>query len=437
MKNRKAALQQKLDGAIKAYREHVTKDLPGDITAEDLQAHDEKSAELKKAMARAAAALNSENAALEAEALLVPAREGTDRSAEISGGEDRSRLDPRAGFNSIGEFVSAVIGAGRPGARSVDERLHFEAAAPTTYGNVNTGADGGYLVPPEFARQVYSHSLAEGSFLPLTDELPVSGNSITLPRDETTPWGTDGIRMYWQGEASAANQTKPKLGEASLKMRKIIGLVPLTDELAADALAAGSYCRKKLGEALAWKVNSAIVDGTGTGMPLGFRASSVIVAQAAEGSQTADTINAANVAKMLGRLPPASLASSKVRWLISNDSINQLPLMTIGQQPIWTPPQAGFKDAPMGYLLGRPIVVSQVCQTLGDAGDIQLVDFGQYVTISKGPEYAESMHLFFDADAMAIRLTFRMDGQPWMSAPVSPANGATTLSPFVQLAARA
>ena len=42
----------------------------------------------------------------------------------------------------------------------------------------------------------------------------------------------------------------------------------------------------------------------------------------------------------------------------------------------------------------------------------------------------------FDADAMAFRTTFRMDGQPKLAAPITPAKGSNTLSPFVQLAAR-
>jgi HK97 family phage major capsid protein len=280
------------------------------------------------------------------------------------------------------------------------------------------------------------HSLDEGSFLPLTDQLPIGGNSITFPTDETTPWGTDGIRVYWASEADAANQKKPKLGEKTMKLRKIIGLVPMTDELLADGLAGGAYVNKKLGQHLAWTINTAIVDGNGAGKPLGFRTAAAIITQTKEAGQAADTIVAANVAKMLGRLTPAALASPSTRWLLNNDCLNQLITMTIGNVPIWTPPSAGLKDAPLGFLLGRPIVPTQAAQTLGDLGDIQLVDFRQYATISKGPEYAESIHLFFDADATAFRLVFRMDGQPWLAAPVSPANGANTLSPFVQLEAR-
>lgn len=427
MKNRLAALQQKLDGAIKAYREHMDKE-PAEA---EVDAHAATAATLKAAMDRASAAVAGERAAREAEGQALEAGEGT----TVVVGDDRKAADPKRGFAHLAEFVAATIQAGQPNG-VVDKRLGIAAQAPTTYGNESAGADGGYLVPREFSREVYTHSLDEGSFLPLTKALPISGNSMTFPTSETTPWGTNGIRVYWASEAGAATQTKPVLGERTLKLKKLIGLVPLTDELMADATAAAAFASGELGKSLAWKVNDGIVNGNGVGAPLGFRTSAVMISQAKNASQTADTIDANNVAKMFGRLTPAAQRSSKLRWLIHPDALNQVMTMTLGNQPIWTPPQQGFTQAPVGLLLGRPIVPTQVCQTLGDQGDIMLVDFNEYVTISKGPEYAESMHLFFDYDAGALRLTFRVDGQPWMSAAVSPANGSSTSSPFVQLDAR-
>lgn len=429
-------LQRKADGAIKAYRAHLDTEPPTEAAA--LSAYNDTAAKLKGEMDAVTAAISGERAAIEAERSL----EGLtiSENATISGGEDRADADGMRGFRSSGDFLVAVHRACIKGG-STDKRLVYEkpsvgAATPSTYGNEATGADGGYLVPPDIAKVIYAHSLQEGSFLPLTDQIPIQGNTITFPKDETTPWGSNGIRVYWQGEAGAPTNTKPVVGESTLKLRKLIGLVPMTDELIADALAGSAYVNKKLGTSMAWKVNQSLVEGTGGGTPLGYRNSGAIITQAAEGGQTATTVNALNVAKMLARLLPASLASSSTRWLINNDVLPQLMTMTVGNQPIWTPPNAGFKDAPMGFLLGRPIVITQVCKTLGAVGDIQLVDFAQYQTIAKGPEYAESMHLFFDADAMAFRLVFRCDGAPWISAPVTPANGANSLSAFVQLAAR-
>jgi HK97 family phage major capsid protein len=67
-----------------------------------------------------------------------------------------------------------------------------------------------------------------------------------------------------------------------------------------------------------------------------------------------------------------------------------------------------------------------------------LADMSYYQSITKteGVTMATSMHLYFDADTMAFRATFRVDGIPKLSTPVTPAKGSNTLSPFVQLEAR-
>jgi HK97 family phage major capsid protein len=64
---------------------------------------------------------------------------------------------------------------------------------------------------------------------------------MSLPRDETTPWGTDGVRAYWQGEATAGTPTKPVLGRSEYKLKKLMALVPVTNELLSDATALSAY----------------------------------------------------------------------------------------------------------------------------------------------------------------------------------------------------
>ena len=89
-------------------------------------------------------------------------------------------------------------------------------------------------------------------------------------------------------------------------------------------------------------------------------------------------------------------------------------------------------------LLGLPVIFSQHPAAFSSQGDVLLVDLQYYQTITKaaGLQTATSMHLYFDADAVAFRTTFRMDGQSKIAQAVAPAKGATTLSPFVQLGAR-
>lgn len=353
--------------------------------------------------------------------------------SRISGGTPRVLEDPKRGFHSFGEFASVVMSAGTPGARGMDERLSVMAAAPGTYGSEGSGQDGGFLVPPEFSREVFQHSLEQDALLPMTDNFPVSGNSLTFPRDETTPWGTDGIRAYWENEAAAATATKPKGDLATMRLNKLFALVPVTDELAADAQALEAYIGRKVAESIRWKTNLSIFEGSGIGQPKGFFGSAPQVSVAKEASQTADTIVGENIAKMFARqIDPANAV-----WLVNHDAYPQLSLMNKANQMLWQP---DFRVGPGGSLFGRPVIITQLCKTVGDQGDIIFANLRYYRSITKsgsGIETATSMHLYFDAGATAFRATFRIDGKPALSAAVSPANGSSTLSPFVTLDVRA
>jgi HK97 family phage major capsid protein len=324
-----------------------------------------------------------------------------------------------------------------PGIRP-DQRL---AGAPSTYGNESTGADGGYAVPPEFSREIFRLSLGEDSLIPMTDNTNVGGNSMVFPKDETTPWGTDGIRAYWQAEASTATATKPKLGTTVLRLHKLMGLVPLTDELIADTNALDSYLPSKVGDSIRWKSNESILFGTGAGQPQGLLSSGAAISVAKETGQAAATVNIQNLSNMLARLMPGSLSSAV--WMIHPSVIPQLFQLTLGNYPIFLPIGAGAGGAQSQglafQLMGRPVMVTQHASALGTVGDISLLDLSYYRTITKasGVETATSMHLYFDADATAFRAIFRLDGQSKIAAPVSPAKGSATLSPFVQLATRA
>ena len=151
----------------------------------------------------------------------------------------------------------------------VDDRLLIGAAAPTTYGNEASGSDGGFSIPPQYASDIFTLSLGENALLPYTDDITIDGNNMSFPKDETTPWGSDGIRAYWQGEAQAGSQTKPALQLNSLKLKKLMALVPVSDELLSDTSALNSYLPKKIGASIQWKTNEAILFGQGGSVPFG------------------------------------------------------------------------------------------------------------------------------------------------------------------------
>jgi HK97 family phage major capsid protein len=436
MNKRLQALLQQRAAAVAAMTKIHTEAGDAALSAEQQSAFDAAQAQL----AGLDADINRVKAAIEAErgsAIVLPA------DARIEVGVDRRTLDATHGFRSLADFCTAAHGAQIRGVQ--DERLQFGSisdergarfgAAATTYGNEGSIADGGFLVPPEYSREVWQHSLEEDAFLPMCDGQVVAGNTMSYPKDETTPWGTDGVRAYWENEAAQATQTKPKGEVNTLRLKRLTALIPVTDELQADGVAVGSYVASKASQSIRWKTNLALFSGTGVGQPEGIFGSAARVDVAKETSQTADTVNATNIAKMFAR----QIQKRGAVWMINSDVLPQLVVMTIGNQPIWTAPNSGMADAPLGRLLGLPIMESEVMDTVGDVGDIGLVNWKYQRAIQKagGIETAQSMHLYFDQNMNAWRFTFRVDAKPVLNAAVTPPNSSNTKSPFVFLAERA
>lgn len=360
-------------------------------------------------------------------------------NAKITATKTNLADDPKRGFKTFGEFAVAVKAAGMEG-REPDSRLVIGAASgPTTFGNEGVGADGGFAIPPDFSSDIWTLSQTEESLIPLTDNTETRRNAMTWPQDETTPWGTDGVRAYWASEGTAGTQTKPKLGTASLRMDKLIAIVPMTDELLEDDSSLMSYLPGKVADSIRWKSNEAIFTGTAAGQLMGMMNSPAIIEVAKESGQAANTLQALNVAKMVARLSPGSFG--RAMWVINQDVLPALFTLTLGNYPIYLPATGavgGIQGNPYGTLLGRPIMVSQHAETFSAAGDVQLHDFKAYRTLTKagGIQTATSMHLFFDADVTAFRATFRLGGGPKQKAAITPAKGSNTLSPFVRLGAR-
>ncbi len=398
-------------------------------------ASDTKSAEIERTQAQIDLEQEMIAAQSAAGSVVILAGNGTNVSTE-----DRAAADRSAGFKNFGDFAHAVFQAGLPG-NAPDQRLINlrNAAAPSVYGSESSGADGGFIVPPQFAQDIFTLSLDDEALLPLTDNVEVSSNAMVFPKDETTPWGTDGITVAWQSEGLAAATSKPKLGTSALRLKKLMALVPITDELLSDTDALTSYLPKKVASRMQWKINESILFGSGAGIPQGALSGGAVITQAKDSGQATNTLSPTNLANMISRLPPGSFKNAV--WIVNNSVLPALFTLTLGNYPIYLPVgggQGSMRGSPYGTLLGRPVYVSQHASAFSSQGDVILVDLSYYQTITKegGMQTATSMHLYFDADATAFRTLFRMDGQSKISAPIAAAKGSSTLSPFIQLASR-
>lgn len=377
-------------------------------------------------------------------ALATTLQKATDdkRPRDIKVG-DNGADDPRLGFKTGHDQIRSVIKwYQQDQAARDDDRMKrlvaMSTKAPSTYANEGLGADGGFLLAPQFGNEVLAFTFDDESLYGRTDNYTTGSNNLTLPRDETTPWGTNGVQVYWTAEAAQATQSKLKIGQTNLILEKLTALVPCTDEMLQDSFVGlGQYITRQAGERIRWAVDEAIVNGGGAGKPLGFLNSGAIVSQAKVTSQTAATVNLTNCASMISRIPSSSLRS--LVWLCHPSVLPQLMIMTNGNNSLWIASGEIEGKGPMlGRFMGIPLVPSQHCQILGTQGDIFLVDLSQYVTLSKGDgiQTAMSMHLFFDYNVSTFRFNFRCAGRPWQSSYFTSAYGSFTQSPFVTLDTR-
>lgn len=350
-------------------------------------------------------------------------------------------LYARDGFHHLHDFARAVHAACAVGGGPIDPRLQAPpsapGAAPTNFHQEQGTTEGGYMVPPAFRTEIRDLIFDEDSLLSMVDVEPTDKNAVETLKDETTPWGATGIQANWRAEGTQMSPSELETKKDMVSIHQLYAFVLATEELLSDAPRLRNRLGKKSAEAIGWKASDAIFAGSGVGQPLGVLNAPGVVTVAKESGQAADTIVVQNILNMYIRMFSSSI--SRAHWQANVEILPQLALMTIGDQPIWTPPRDGIRAAPGGFLLGRPIRWSDHAKQLGDKGDLTFMDPKGYhgLTRQTAPDFAESMHLYFDYNMHAFRWTFRFGGQPHLSAPVSPPNGTTTKAHFVTLAERA
>jgi HK97 family phage major capsid protein len=345
-------------------------------------------------------------------------------------------------FTSFGEQLIAVVKSGM-NQHDTDQRL---IQASISGMSETVPSDGGFLVQKDFSDTLLQRTYELGYLTSKVLRIPVSANSNGTKinaidedsRVDGSRWG--GVLAYWQNEADTKVGTKTKFRQIELNLKKLTGLCYATDEILQDAAALEAVIMQTFPQEFNFKVEDAIVNGTGAGQPLGFMNSGAVLQVAKDAADSGPTVSTNDVLAMWSRCWGRSRLNAA--WLINQDVEPKLYPLTLGSgtavQLLYTPPGArGNEGGQYGLLLGRPVVPVEYCATLGTPGDIILADLSQYVMIDKGaPQAASSIHVRFINDETTFRFVYRVDGQPTWKKPLTPKNGTNTYSPFITLATR-
>lgn len=351
-------------------------------------------------------------------------------------------------FDNVGEFAQTVWNHTAPqGVPSADGRKKFDAIRAY---QEKVPSEGGFLVPEEFRAELLRISLDSAIVRPRARVVPMGSATLRFPAVDSTSNASSvfgGVVAYWTEEGAELTESQAGFSSVKLEAWKLTALAIVTNELLRDAAGGFQmYIEQMFPEAIAWYEDRAFLQGNGVGQPLGaLNAGNLsVVTVSKETSQAADTINWLNITKMYARMLPSSL--SRAVWVVTPDAFAQLANMTVnvknvagtenvGGSAVWLPDGTG---TPTLTLLGRPVIMTeQAPAVLGDKGDISFVDFSYYLVGDRQQMTMESSpHVKFTSDKTVFRVIQRVDGRPWVSSAITPANGGPTLSPFVQLETR-
>lgn len=371
-------------------------------------------------------------------------------AAQIAAGAQPQETDKApTPFRSLGEQLVAVAAYARNPLRAPDPRLaaimDWERAQVAVHGASEVvGSDGGFLVQTDMASGLLGAVFTESALAQRaqTREIGAGFNGIKFnvfdetSRVDGSRYG--GVRAYWLAEGGTKTASRPKMSQVELTLQKLAGMYVATDELLQDTTALESMVRPAFTSEFAFKVDDAMIRGSGAGMPLGILNADALVSVTKETGQAAASLLYENIVKMFVRLSPASQA--RAAWFINNDVYPALWTMTqtigLGGVPVFAPPGVN-NGSTGGLLLGRPVVPIEFASTLGTVGDIILADWNEYFLIRKGGiAEASSIHVYFDTDETAFRWVLRINGRPLRKSSLTPYKGSTTTSPFVVLQTR-
>jgi HK97 family phage major capsid protein len=299
-------------------------------------------------------------------------------------------------------------------------------------------SDGGFLVPTETASKIHAVSLESELVMPRAYVQPMQSNEMKIPAmyigdHSSSLFG--GFSASYTAELGTISENSPKARSMTLSAKKLTGLIRFSSELAADCVGGFDQIVNLCGKGLSWYRDQAFLKGSGAGQPLGILNSGCLVTVEAELGQGSGTIIYDNLTKMMSRMFAGSFANSV--WIVHQSAIPQLLGLTIPVGTGGSHIQVMRENNGQFSILTRPVIFTEKTETLGSKGDIILADFSQYVVgLRSEMRFDTSAHVHFSTDELLSRIIERHDGQPLWDSALTLADGTTTVSPFVTLAAR-
>ncbi len=274
------------------------------------------------------------------------------------------------------------------------------------------GSKGGFLVPDEFAQDVIMKE-GELTIFATTEFLrvfPMSTDVMKVPVLDTRPTVSKIAEA-----ATGVGGTDPAIGQIELVARKFGRVIPVTEELLADAsVAILEFLRDLYAEILAEKRTEMVTNGTGAGEPEGVRSNADVTTEAFSGTQT----NAADILDWIEAIfwgiKTKYKTNGKAIWLASQAMLETLSTIKDGNgRPILSQ----ITDEPFQRLKGAPVFEDTfIPDTLGGSANESELIFGNFRYYAFGDRQkmtvaTDSGGMYFRDDQVALKVNERYDGR--------------------------
>ena len=299
---------------------------------------------------------------------------------------------------------------------------------------MDVGVMGGFMVPTQWSSTIRQFQPSDAVIRPRATVIPAGDPpdaAITFPAlDQTGARGVySGVAVQWIAEGHAKPETGWRLLEVTLDPNEVAGYIPVTDKLLRNSEAASSLITTLLRRAILAAEDVAFLSGNGAGQPLGIinHPATINVARtgfpsAAPGDNYVDLVN----------MYTSVMKDGPLVWVYSPTMLGELMTMTdVNGNLIWT---TSAREGEPNRVMGIPAIENERSPVMGQAGDLLLMNLNHYlIKDGSGIFISASEHVRFLQNQTVIKAFWNVDGQPWITAPLTLEDGVTQRSPFVQL----
>ncbi len=318
----------------------------------------------------------------------------------------------------------------------------------------SSGIAGGFTVPPMFSETLMTIAGEETLVDRFATKLPLTSKTLSVPSlDLTTVQGAGvspfggGVQAQWVAEAAIRAEFEPQFRSTELTAWELSFISIASNTLLQDeAVGLDQFLTQIFGWVIGWTKDYAFLQGNGVGKPLGILNSPATIQVAKEAASKFTWYDAVAMLSKIWSM----LLGNKLCWFMHQSVFPQLMRMnddSAGSQAgrvLWVPINQGaaaaieHPDGPqsVGYLLGYPVYLTEKLPALGSTGSVLLADCSKYLVGERMElEIAVSDQYRFANNQLTWRMVARCDGQPWVNAPITLADGTYQVSPFSMIAA--